>query len=413
MKELYPDENEFFRQVTLRICSSLNIEISMNRCLQYLKEFMPLTGMSMGLYEPNLNILRIIAWVAPDDQAKPVPVIPIPGDIWDWFRSEWAKEPEVAVINDLDQTESHRQRIISLIWPRNTSLLFMDLELEEERIGGLVLWANGKNRFTEKHANMISLLHEPFAIAMSNILKHLEVTRLRDLLADDNQFLHQQLLHLSGDQIIGADFGLKRVMEMVRQVAPLDSPVLLLGETGVGKEVIANAIHYSSSRKKGPFIKLNCGAIPESLIDSELFGHEKGAFTGAVAQKRGRFERAHKGSIFLDEIGELPVPAQVRLLRVIQNKEIERVGGTAAIPVNVRIISATHQNLEAMIRSGAFREDLWFRLNVFPIMIPPLRQRKEDIPALVHYFMEKKSKELKIQNLPEVSPEAIDRLKSW
>ncbi len=409
---MHTDENEFFRQVTLRICSSLNIELSMSRCLEYLKEFIPLTGIGMGIYEADLNIIRIIAWVAPDDQARPATVIPVPDDVWDWLRSEWAKEPEVAIVNDLDRAAPYRQKIMSLIWERNTSLLLMDLELEEERIGGLSLWAKGKNRFTEKHAKMISLLHEPFAIAMSNILKHLEVIRLKDMLADDNRFLHQQLLHLSGDQIIGADFGLKGVMEMVRQVAPLDSPVLLLGETGVGKEVVANALHYSSSRKEGPFIKLNCGAIPESLIDSELFGHEKGAFTGAVAQKRGRFERAHKGSIFLDEIGELPVQAQVRLLRVIQNKEIERVGGTSAIPVSVRIISATHRNLEEMIRSGAFREDLWFRLNVFPIMIPPLRQRKEDIPALLHYFIEKKSKELKIQNQPELATGAVDRLKS-
>ena len=145
----------------------------------------------------------------------------------------------------------------------------------------------------------------------------------------------------TGEEIIGSDFGLKSVMEMVQQVAPLDSPVLLLGETGTGKEVIANAIHYSSPRKDGPFIKVNCGAIPETLLDSELFGHEKGAFTGAISQRRGRFERADKGTIFLDEIGELPPQAQVRLLHVLQRKEIERVGGTSSIPVDTRIISAT------------------------------------------------------------------------
>ena len=199
-------------------------------------------------------------------------------------------------------------------------------------------------------------------------------------------------------------------MEMVQQVAPLDSPVLLLGETGTGKEVIANAIHYSSPRKDGPFIKVNCGAIPETLLDSELFGHEKGAFTGAISQRRGRFERADKGTIFLDEIGELPPQAQVRLLHVLQKKEIERVGGTSSIPVDIRIISATHRNLEEMIASGRFREDLWFRLNVFPIMIPPLRQRKEDIPALVHHFIDRKSMELKLTERPVLAPGAIDRL---
>jgi transcriptional regulator with GAF, ATPase, and Fis domain len=230
------------------------------------------------------------------------------------------------------------------------------------------------------------------------------------MLADDNRYLYNELRSVSGAEIIGSDFGLKPVMEMVRQVAPLDSPVLLLGETGTGKEIIANAIHYSSPRKDGPFIKVNCGAIPESLLDSELFGHEKGAFTGAMSQKRGRFERANKGTIFLDEIGELPAQAQVRLLRVLQTKEIERVGGTTSIPVNVRIISATNRNLQEMIASGRFREDLWFRLNVFPISIPPLRQRREDIPALVHYFIDRKFKELKLTGRPVLAPGASDRL---
>jgi transcriptional regulator with GAF, ATPase, and Fis domain len=245
---------------------------------------------------------------------------------------------------------------------------------------------------------------------MSNALKHQEVTRFKDMLADDNRYLFDELRSSLGDEIVGSDFGLKAVMEMVQQVAPLDSPVLLFGETGSGKEVIANAIHYSSPRKDGPFIKVNCGAIPETLVDSELFGHEKGAFTGAIRQRRGRFERADKGTIFLDEIGELPSQAQVRLLHVLQKKEIERVGGTSSIPVDIRIISATHRNLEDMIASGRFREDLWFRLNVFPITIPPLRQRREDIPALVHHFIDRKSIELKLTERPALVPGAIDRL---
>ena len=202
-------------------------------------------------------------------------------------------------------------------------------------------------------------------------------------------------------------------MRMVEQVAPLDSPVLLLGETGTGKELIANAIHSSSPRKDGPFIKVNCGAIPETLLDSELFGHEKGAFTGAISQKRGRFERADKGTIFLDEIGELPPQAQVRLLHVLQRKEIERVGGTNSISVDIRVISATHRNLQEMVGSGQFREDLWFRLNVFPIMIPPLRQRKGDIPSLVHHFIHRKSMELKLKERPKLASDAIDRLTAY
>ena len=195
---------------------------------------------------------------------------------------------------------------------------------------------------------------------------------------------------------------------MVHQVATLDSPVLLMGETGTGKDVIANAIHYSSARSEGPFVSVNCGGIPDTLIDSELFGHEKGAFTGALSQKRGRFERAHNGTIFLDEIGELPLQAQTRLLRVLQNREIERVGGIDTISLNIRIIAATNRDLETMVKNGEFREDLWFRLNVFPVLVPPLRERTVDIPALIQHFINLKAKELKLASVPSIAPGAIE-----
>ncbi len=197
------------------------------------------------------------------------------------------------------------------------------------------------------------------------------------------------------------------------RVASLPSPVLLIGETGTGKEVIANAIHNLSSRNRGPLIKVNCGAIPESLIDSELFGHEKGAFTGAFLQKRGRFERAHGGTIFLDEVGELPPQAQVRLLRVLQEKEVERVGGSRPIKIDIRVISATHKNLEQLVSEGLFRDDLYYRLGVFPIRIPPLRERKADIPALVEFFIRKKAKEMGLRSIPQPVPGVMDRLVAY
>jgi transcriptional regulator with GAF, ATPase, and Fis domain len=233
------------------------------------------------------------------------------------------------------------------------------------------------------------------------------------MLADDNRFLQGELRRMSGEEIIGANFGLRQVMEEVRKVAVLDTPVVLLGETGSGKEVIANMIHASSPRNKGPLVKVNCGAIPDSLIDSELFGHEKGAFTGALSQKRGRFERANTGTVFLDEIGELPLPAQVRLLRILQEKEIERVGGTKTIAVDIRVIAATHRNLEEMVNAGQFREDLWFRLSVFPIRIPPLRERTSDIPALLQYFIREKVSDLKLPSVPDVASGTIDRLLTY
>lgn len=188
---------------------------------------------------------------------------------------------------------------------------------------------------------------------------------------DENIQLTRQLQRKHQENIIGANSGLKEVMNKVHQVAPKDSTVLIFGETGVGKEVIAQAVHSLSKRRNGPFIKVNCGAIPDNLVDSELFGHEKGAFTGAVNQKKGRFELAHTGTIFLDEIGELPHQAQIRLLHILQNKKMERVGGTRFIDLDIRIIAATHRDLQAMVDAGQFRQDLWFRLNVFPISIPP------------------------------------------
>ncbi|MDI3284152.1 sigma-54 dependent transcriptional regulator [Polyangium sp. 15x6] len=194
--------------------------------------------------------------------------------------------------------------------------------------------------------------------------------------------------------VIGASAGLKPVMERVLQVAPTDAPVLVLGETGSGKEVIARAIHARSRRAHGPVVRVNCGAIPSELIDSELFGHERGAFTGAVGTRKGWFERADGGTLFLDEVGELPRAAQVRLLRVLQESTIERVGGHETIRMDVRIVAATHRHLENMVAEGTFREDLWYRLSVFPIRLPALRDRMEDLPALAAHFAEHAGKRL-------------------
>jgi transcriptional regulator with GAF, ATPase, and Fis domain len=294
-----------------------------------------------------------------------------------------------------------------------TSVLLLVLRAKNDILGYLVLISEEEERFQNEHLKWLLLLKEPLVVAMSNALKHREVLKYNDLLADDNRFLHGELRRMSGDEIVGARFGLGHVMHRVRQVASLDSPVFLLGETGTGKDLLAHAIHDSSSRSKGPFVSVNCGAIPDTLMDSELFGHEKGAFTGALSQKRGRFERAHRGTIFLDEIGELPPQAQVRLLRVLQSREIERVGGVKTITLDIRIIAATHRNPEDMVRRQRFREDLWFRLNVFPIWIPPLRDRPMDIPSLVQHFLQRKARELKLSGIPTISPGALDPLMEY
>ena len=217
-----------------------------------------------------------------------------------------------------------------------------------------------------------------------------EIRRLKDRLHDENLALREEIDQASMfEEIVGASAALKSVLSHVSKVAPTDSTVLISGETGTGKELIARAIHKHSRRAERAFVSLNCAATPPSLIASELFGHEKGAFTGAVQQRRGRFELAHSGTIFLDEIGEMPMDTQVVLLRVLQERQIERVGGSRAIPVDVRVVAATNRDLAAAVAGVSFRPDLFYRLNVFPIHMPPLRKRREDIPILVEYFVKR------------------------
>ena len=217
-----------------------------------------------------------------------------------------------------------------------------------------------------------------------------EIKRLKDRLQDENLILREEIEQtFMFDDIVGSSPVLQSVLSSITKVAPTDTTVLISGETGTGKELIARAIHKRSRRSDHAFVSINCAAIPPSLIASELFGHEKGAFTGAVQQRRGRFELAHSGTIFLDEIGEVPVETQLALLRVLQERQFERVGSSRTIPVDVRIIAATNRDLSLSIAAGTFRSDLFYRLNVFPIQVPPLRKRTEDIPLLIEYFVKK------------------------
>jgi transcriptional regulator with GAF, ATPase, and Fis domain len=407
------DDNEFFRNATLRICGNLAIEEAMSSCVNFLRTFIPVDRMFMQLYEPDLAAVRTVA-IATEEVGEEVDLLtPLPSESLARIR-EGAGNPEseVVMIDSVERNPVARE-MLRFHGIEGWSVLRINLATEAGRFGGVVLTAEGPDRYTDEHARLLLLLEDPFTIALANALQHRELIRLRNRLAEDYQQLQRDLLRIAGDEIIGADFGLREVMHKVGHVAPTESPVLLTGETGVGKDVIANAIHLGSPRRNRPFIPVNCGAIPDSLLDSELFGHEKGAFTGALSRKRGRFERAHQGTILLDEIGEMPLEAQVRLLRVLQHHEIERVGGTQRIPVDIRIIAASNQDLSAMVKSGRFREDLWFRLNVFPIEVPPLRDRKGDIPALVAHFLERKAGELKIGETPQLAPGAVNDLLAY
>ncbi|MBN1516662.1 sigma-54-dependent Fis family transcriptional regulator [Candidatus Sumerlaeota bacterium] len=254
--------------------------------------------------------------------------------------------------------------------------------------GVLIAVAKPKARFTQKHAQFFQMLSRAVLAAIENDSRLRELEQLRKAAEADRQSLLRRLGRdeLAEDAIVGANTGLQEAMRRVELVAQSGAPALILGESGSGKELAARAIHRRSARCDGPFVRVNCGAIPPELIDSQLFGHEKGAFTGAVDQRQGWFERADGGTLFLDEIGDLPLAAQVRLLLVLQDGWLERVGGHKPIQVDVRIVAATHSDLPAMVGEGKFREDLWYRIAVFPIILPPLRERKDDVPELARHF---------------------------
>ena len=254
----------------------------------------------------------------------------------------------------------------------------------------LQLTSRDERSFAEHDVEFLSQVANQIAISLKNALQYEQVNKTKDRLHDENMALREQIDGACMfEEIVGSSQLLQRVLTSVVKVGPTDSTVLITGETGTGKELIARAAHKCSRRSDRAFISVNCASIPSSLIASELFGHEKGAFTGALQQRQGRFEQAHSGTIFLDEIGELPAETQIALLRVLQERQFERVGGNRVIPTDVRIVAATNRDLPAAIAAGTFRADLFYRLNVFPIEMPSLRERKEDIPMLVEHFVKR------------------------
>jgi len=410
------DKNVFFRNLTLQICSSLEVEKALFKSFNYIREFIPADGLEFDITEPDGSTLSIVRITKKGVDIQDIRIPFSPESLEEERRYNERREKnlndDVMIFNapNMNPISKDFAKVFNI---KEASNLVLSVDLEDSLPAGISLYSFSQNAYTTEHAELLSIVKEPFSLAMSNALKHREVQKRSENFKKENQRLYLELMEISGDKIIGAESGLKEVMTLARHVAEVESPVMLLGETGTGKDVISNAIHKLSKRKEGPIVKVNCGAIPENLIDSELFGHEKGAFTGAVSQKRGKFERADSGTLFLDEVGELSLVAQVRLLRAIQFKEIERLGGTRTIPVDTRIIAATHRDMDELIKSGTFREDLYFRLNVVPIHIPPLRKRKKDIPALVHYFIEKKAKDLNLYPPQKLAPRAMDQLMAY
>ena len=282
----------------------------------------------------------------------------------------------------------------------------------DRSLGVLALGRRQESTFDNDEVEFLCQVAGQVAIAVENALAYGEIAELRDKLAQEKLYLEEEIRgEMDFEGIVGQSSALRQVLQLVDTVAPSGSTVLLLGETGTGKELIARAVHDRSRRKDRTFVKLNCAAIPTGLLESELFGHERGAFTGAIAQKIGRLELADQGSLFLDEVGDIPLEVQPKLLRALQEREFERLGSTRTKKVDVRLVAATNRNLEKMIAEEKFRSDLYYRLNVFPIQIPPLRERPEDIPLLVRYFTQKYARrmEKQIESVPSASMKKLTR----
>jgi formate hydrogenlyase transcriptional activator len=283
--------------------------------------------------------------------------------------------------------------------------------ISRSRVMGTLNFASRQDgAFTDETLALLSSVAAQVAIALDNAFAYQEIQALKDKLAEEKLYLQEEMDKDYGMEIVGRGPGLQRTLRQVETVAPTDANVLILGETGTGKELVARALHQLSPRKDQAFVQINCAAIPSGLLESELFGFEKGAFSGALVAKMGRLELAHRGTLFLDEIGDLPLELQPKLLRVIQEREFERLGSTRTQKVDLRLVTATNRDLAAMVREQRFRADLYYRLNVFPIHLPALRERREDIPALVRYFTQKYAQKLHrpIETIPARTMEALE-----
>jgi len=323
------------------------------------------------------------------------------------FRS---RQPLLASRADLEKYDSEIARLLLAEGVR--SVCCVPLVTRNRVLGALNVASLRDAAFTQADADLLSQVSAQIAIAVENALAFKEIAELKNKLAEEKLYLEDEIrTEFNFEEIVGDSAVLKLILRQVETVAPTDSTVLIQGETGTGKELVARAIHNLSNRRERTFVKVNCAAIPTGLLESELFGHERGAFTGAIARKIGRFELAHGGTLFLDEVGDIPLELQPKLLRVLQEQEFERLGSTRTIRVDVRVVAATNRDLARMVAEREFRSDLYYRLNVFPLLMPPLRDRHEDIPQLVRYLAQKYARRMnkRIESIPSETLDALTR----
>ncbi|MCM3872393.1 MAG: sigma 54-interacting transcriptional regulator [Pyrinomonadaceae bacterium] len=401
------DRYQLLLDINNAVVTQLGLGSLLHATSDALRKVIPHDSAAITLYDPETEQLRLhsfdLRYTSDLEEGASFPLEGSPEGL-----AFTSRQPVVVTSLDLDKFPAPQVRHAYNDGLRSGCVI--PLISHGRALGTLDVASRSENAFTEKAAELLTHIAGQIAIAVENALAYREISELKDKLAQEKLYLEEEIRsEMNFDQIVGDSLGLRRVLELVETVAPSNSTVLLLGETGTGKELVARAIHDHSRRKERTFVKLNCAAIPTGLFESELFGHEKGAFTGAISQKIGRLELAHEGTLFLDEVGDVPLEIQPKLLRALQEREFERLGSTRTKKVDVRLVAATNRDLESMIATREFRSDLYYRLNVFPIRIPPLRERCEDIPVLARYFAQKFAQQMEkqIETIPAATMRAL------
>jgi formate hydrogenlyase transcriptional activator len=380
------------------LVSNLELRDLLRAMSANVRRVMECDGVGVALPDLESNELRLYAFDFPDNDDiahDPIASNLAPASVFRTGRPQ--------VINRIDPRAGNHDIPARALAAGIKCVCYLPLASRGRTLGVLILGRLSENVFTQDEVDYLMQMANQLALAVENALAYREIASLKDKLTQEKVYLEDEIRsEMNFDEIVGKSVALRTLLQQVEVVAPTDSTVLIYGETGTGKELIARAIHDLSPRRQSAFVKLNCAAIPAGLLESELFGHEKGAFTGAVAQRIGRFEVASRGTVFLDEVGEIPLELQPKLLRVLQEREFERLGSSRTLQTGARLIAATNQNLAAMVEQQEFRSDLFYRLNVFPVQIPPLRERQEDIPLLVRHFVKQYARRMNrtIETIP-------------
>ncbi len=399
------DRSQLLLEINNTLVSNLNLRELLSAISTCLRRVMPHDVAGLALHDAGINKLRVTALEFPEHEDVFIEdeIIDLEGT--PGGRAFTTRQP---VMRGLDHAADPFGKRVGIKTGCTVPLISRDRALGILGVGRL-----SENAFTEDDAELLTEVGKQVAIAVENALAYREIDALKNKLQEEKRYLQEEIqTEYNFEEIIGTSSTLKRALQSVETVAPTDSTVLIFGETGTGKELIARALHNLSARREYTLVKVNCAAIPTGLLESEMFGHEKGAFTGAVEQRKGRFELAHRGTIFLDEVEEIPLELQPKLLRVLQEQEFERLGSGRTTRVDVRVVAATNADLAQMVAEKKFRSDLYYRLNVFPIALPALRERPEDIPLLVNFFAQKFAQQMK-KPIETISAETMTHLTGY